>query len=277
MNSDFIIETVNGDTGEYNQKTFEWTNSKKSLNKPFNPYKTRAFFGLDLSVGVVSADISTSGKDTLTHKPQGASAQVVPGSLAKEQQQLSLSEIPFLNIESIPRVGGVTPDVLYFNFPTASHKEGYEKVVKAIGQGWIKSYITQIKTALEQSVINGAPATHQYLSNIIGKDAGADVTAMDQNLVNSFNGVENFLKYFVETMVRRVRKSGNEKGLMDVADSKGKDIIKNKLKELVGKVEPTPKKVVKNAAPAKNTPVKKKARTLQEAIREIISQNLKHF
>ena len=276
MNSDFTIEVVNGETGEIKDKTFDWANSKQSLNKPFYPYKLQEFLGLDLSAGVISATISTSGRDTLSHKSDGSQ---VPNSLAKEQQQFSFADMPFLGISGIPRGKGGTPDKIYFNFPTANHKNSHGKVVSLIKQGWIKSYITQIKTALEQGVLRGAPATHQYLSNIIGKDADADITTMDQDLVNSLNGMENFLKYFVETMVRRVRKSGAEKGLTDVVDVKGKEAIKNKLKELFGLTEPLKQKVVKKTAPSGGSKIKNKflKEGIREAVREIISKNMKHF
>jgi hypothetical protein len=277
LNSDFTIETVNGETGEIKGKTFDWANSKQSLNKPFYPYKSQVFLGLDLSVGVISATIATSGRETLSHKPEGDKSS--PSNLSKEQQQFNLSDMPFLGIPSIPRGKGGTPDVLYFNFPTANHQNGHAKVVNSIKSGWIKSYLTQIKTALEQGVIKGAPATHQYLSNVIGKDADADLKAMDQDLVNSLNGMENFLKYFVETMVRRVRKSGTEKGLTDVVDAKGKEAIKNRLKELVGLSNPIQNKPANKPATKAGSKLKNKflKESVVDAVREIISKNMKHF
>ena len=283
-NSDFTIETIDGATKKSTNKTFEWADSKNALMKPFNPYKTASFLGLDLSAKVVSATISSSGKDTLTHKAQGG-ARVEPKALSKELQVMKLAELPFLGISKITRPTNKAGEAvsLYFNFPTPEHKAGHGKVVQSIKQGWVKSYITQLRTAITNKALKGAPSTHKYLANIIGEDPELDVNELgDENLVNSINGIENFLKYFVNTTVSNVRKSGAQKGITGVDDKIGRETINNKLKELLGVAE---------AAPEEKTPVATKAapksslnkganvvkESVRSAVREIISKNMKHF
>lgn len=280
--SDFIIETIDGITKKTTRKTFEWADSKKALNKPFNPYKTLSFLGLDLSAKVVSAIISSTGKDILTHKVQGQK-RVEPNKLSKQLRSMKLAELPFLGISRIKRPSnrGVEPFTLYFNFPTESHKTGFNKIVKSIKQGWLKSYITQLRTALNNGVIKGAPSTHKYLAKIIGEDSELDVRTLgDENLVNALNGMENFLKYFVNTMVTNVRKSGTQKGATGVDDTIGREVIDNKLKELLGVTKAPESATQPNAKPKPKKTISRKNLTsegIRQAVREVISKNMKHF
>lgn len=278
VSSNFVIEIENGETNQVEKKTIGWESFRMNGGKDmvFNPNKSASILGFKLSDRIVSAKVVSTGKASLKTFTQ-------PGEQAPPagQESLELSNIPFLGINKIPRKGGSETSI-YFNFPTQNHLQGYNNAVKSIKNGWIKSYITQAKSALDNNVITGAPVNYRYLSGLIGTDADADVNTLDKDLINSLNGLENFLKYFVDTMVRRVRKTGKEKGIMDIQDEIGKNIVKNRLKSLLG-VESEEEKIpttTPSAAPVAKKPPKLKVpraknESIRRTIRDIILNNFK--
>jgi len=226
--------------------------------------KTIDIFRLDISEGIVSAAVSVAG----TSGAVGSDVQKSQKELATSQESYELAKIPFLGIAKIPRRGGSETSI-YFNFPTENHQKGYQNAVKSLEQHWIKSYITQINSALANNIVTGAPVGYKFLEGLIGKDSDADVNAMDKDLINAFNGLENFLKYFVDTMVRRVRKTGAEKGIVDVQDTVGKDVIKNKIRGLLG--VSSPKTAVNAPVVPKKAPLKQ---PMAEGVRGVIRKIL---
>lgn len=205
-----------------------------------------------------------------------------PADLSKKQVSFELINLPFLGIDKIPRKGG-SETSLFFNFPTPQSQQGYNSIVDAAAKGWIKAYAVEVKNALDNKIIKGAPSSLPYLSSLIGKDDSVDLKNIDPTLFNSLNGLESFLRFFVNNLVRRVRKTGAEKGIYDIEDIVGKDMIKDRLRSILGvqkaaEVDKTgpesPSKDVK-----KNFPKAKFAENQQvrDIIKDILSENLKHF
>jgi len=278
-NTMFSYKIENGKTQESYSINHDWLEVRGQNKVDFlkntninlqTATKSIDIFKLDISEGIVSAVVSLAGTSGAIGAKEPAVSQK---ELSTNQESYKLAGIPFLGIDKIPRKGGSETSI-YFNFPTTNHLKGYKNAIKSLEQNWVKSYITQIKSALDNNIVTGAPVNYPYLSNLIGKDADADISIMDKDLVNSFNGIENFLKYFVDTMVRRVRKTGAEKGLVDVDDKVGKDVIKNKLKDLFGVTTPeaapsTPKAAVAQKKPKLKRPM---AESVREAVRKILGE-----
>jgi hypothetical protein len=193
---------------------------------------------------------------------------------------------------------------VYFNFPSATEQAGFNEVVKALDKNWLSAYIKKVKAALDNGVITEIPAQYPYLANLMKSDIVAEATKkiqlatssgaaaplkaaaplqaaaplIDQDTQNALLGIENFLKYFVGTMVRRFRKSGAEKGLYDIEDTVGRNTIKSKIKSLLSPSSPSgqSKQKVQTAKNQKKIKVAE-SKSVKDYIFKILSENLKHF
>ncbi len=275
----FSYKVTNGKTKKEYEVTHEWSeirgNSAVDFLKNTNinlqsSNKSIGIFGLDISEGIVSVSVSspgTSGQVGSSFKPEET-----PADLSKKQVSYELANLPFLGIEKIPRKGG-SETSLYFNFPNTSIQDEFNNITGLLKQGWINSYIKQIKTAKDYGILSGAPVNYNFLATLIGKDPSVDVKNLDKDTVNALNGLESFLKSFVNTMVRRVRKTGAEKGLYDVEDTIGKEMIKNQIKSLIGAKKTTGSKTGGAARKIKFA----ESSDVRSIIKDILSENLKHF
>jgi len=290
--SNFEYRIKNGTTGEEFRIPLKWSAIRGNNEGEFIQLTTLSnnrvpalftnSFGLKFNspiVKVMVTDDTEYGKKTV--EKQGEIPQETPADLSKKQVSYELSNLSFLGIDKIPRKGGSETSI-YFNFPTPALQNEYNNIIGLLQQGWINSYIKQIKSAKDNGVLSGAPANYNFLASIIGKDEKVDVKNLDKDIVNALNGIESFLKSFVNTMVRRVRKTGAEKGIFDVEDTIAKQMIKDRLKALLGVKEQEGQSAAaqKSAAPKSGTAAKMKfaeSSSVRSIIKDILSENLKHF
>lgn len=246
------------------------------------------FFKLSFNAPIKNVEIKSS---TNLEKPQWSEVEETPADLSKKQVSYMLSKLPF-GMPSIPRQGEKKDTIgnVYFNFPSATEQAGFNEIVKALEKNWLSAYIKKVRAALDNGVISEIPAQYPYLANLMKSDVVAEAEAapsepvtpvIDQDTQNALLGIENFLKYFVGTMVRRFRKSGTEKGLYDIEDTVGKNAIKNKLKILlkpqqVAPVNKTQRKQARRYNTA-NAQKKNESKEVRDYIFKILSENLKHF
>ncbi|MEK6829599.1 MAG: hypothetical protein AABY15_05765, partial [Nanoarchaeota archaeon] len=297
-NSSFSYRVKNGHTKEIFTLPLKWSAIRGNSVGEFIELTTLSnqripgvfsnLFGLNFDSSIVKV-IVTDDTEFGVKKVEVPAKEVpteTPADLSKKQVSLELVNLPFLGIDKIPRKGG-SETSLYFNFPTAQYQNGYNAIVDAINKGWVKAYITELKNALNNKTISGAPVNFPYLANLIGKDSAADIKTMDQALVNSLSGLESFLKFFVNSLVRRVRKTGEEKGLYDIEDIVGKDMIKSQLKSILG-IEKAPesagnqsKAQVKSEPKIGEKPFKRakfaENQQIRGIVKNILSDNMKHF
>jgi hypothetical protein len=86
-----------------------------------------------------------------------------------------------------------------------------------------------------------------------------------------------FLRYFVENMVLRARRSGPNRAIYDISDDVGKKFIKDKILSSIGKG-------VAPKAQGKQQPAKKgkkivipESKELVDKVSKILQERLKHF
>ncbi len=295
-NSVFSYEVTNGANKEKKPVNLKWSQLRGQNATEFQSntvFATNAipgvftkFFMLPFESPIKDIEIDSSQS---FEQPKWTEKEETPADLSKKQVSYELSRLP-LGITSIPRKGEgkETTGSVYFNFPSATEQAGFNEVVKALDKNWLNAYIKKVKAALDNGVITEIPAQYPYLANLMKSDIVAEAAKLqaaapliDQDTQNALLGIENFLKYFVGTMVRRFRKSGAEKGLYDVEDTVGRNAIKSKIKSLLSSsITPgQPKQKVQSANPSK--PLKKikmaESKSVKDYILKILSENLKHF
>lgn len=238
------------------------------------------FFSLPFDSPIKSVEVDSS---TSFEQPKWADREETPADLSKKQVSYELANLAFLGMQKIPRRGG-SETSLYFNFPTPQDQSGYNSVLDALNKGWIKAYLTKVKTAIDNKMIAGAPTNLPFLAALIGKDDNINVQTLDKDTYNALVGIDGFLKYFVNNLVRRVRKTGAEKGLYDVEDTIGKEMIKNQLKSLIGVnkgLDNQEVPVQKTTKPKTGGAARKikfaESSDVRSIIKDILSENLKHF
>lgn len=286
-NSVFSYEVTNGANKEKKTVNLKWSQLRGQNSTEFQSntvFATNAIPGIFTNFFMLpfESPIKSVGVDSSTsfEQPQWTEKEETPADLSKKQVSYELSKLP-LGIPSIPRQGEGKDTIgnVYFNFPSATEQAGFNEVVKALEKNWLSAYIKKVKAALDNGVISEIPAQYPYLSNLMKSDIVSEsAPVIDQDTQNALLGIENFLKYFVRTMVRRFRKSGAEKGLYDVEDTVGRNAIKNKLKTLLGMKLQQSKQVAPAQAPK---PIKKikmaESKSVKDYILKILSENLKHF
>jgi len=297
-NSFFSYKVTNGVSKEEKVINVRWSQIR---GQNATEFQNNVTFGTNIIPGVftkflmlpfegavknVKIDSSTNFE-----QPQWSEKEETPADLSKKQVSYELSKLP-LGIPSIPRKGEGKNTIgsVYFNFPSSVEQKGFNDVVKALEKNWLSAYIKKVKSALENGVVKQIPPQYPYLSNLLSSNNISEspikkaeplqpaAPIIDQDTHNAMLGIENFLKYFVGTMVRRFRKSGAEKGLYDVEDTVGRSAIKNKLKSLLLPTSSQPvksKKVKKNTQPAAvnrlNIP---ESINLLESIKDILSKKM---
>jgi hypothetical protein len=273
--------------------TVSWSKLRGTSEESFNEITTlsnnnipRLFvdiFGLQFKSPInriiVTTDVEYNKKEIETPAEE---KEETPSTLQKKQISLNLSDIPFLGIEKIPRQREKSDALgkIYFNTIEPEIDKQFKNVVEKINKGWVYAYIKQLRSALQNKILTGAPENYNYLASLIGVDSEVNVVNLDKNIVTSLNEVEAFLKYFVDIMVRRVTKTGSRKDLFDVSDDLGKDVVRKKIKSLLGVEEKdessqktsqaTPEQELKQIKISEPT----EARIV---IRNILLEKMKHF
>lgn len=285
----FSYEVTNGSNKEKKVVNLKWNQLRGQNAAEFQSntvFATNAipgvftkFFMLPFESPIKDIEIDSSQS---FEQPQWTEKEETPADLSKKQVSYELSRLP-LGIPSIPRKGEGKDTIgnIYFNFPSATEQAGFNEVVKALDKNWLSAYIKKVKAALDNGVISEIPAQYPYLANLMKSNIVSEAAPIiDQDTQNALLGIENFLKYFVGTMVRRFRKSGAEKGLYDVEDTIGRNAIKNKLKMQLG-VKPQQAVPAQTSAPATKQPVRKQkvaeSKSVKDYVLKILSENLKHF
>lgn len=300
-NSVFSYEVTNGANKEKKAVNLKWSQLRGQNATEFQSNTLFAtntipgiftnFFMLPFESPIKSVEVDSSQS---FEQPQWTEKEESPADLSKKQVSYELSKLP-LGIPSIPRQGEGKDTIgnVYFNFPSATEQAGFNEVVKALEKNWLSAYIKKLKAALDNGVISEIPAQYPYLANLMKSNIVAEAAPLkaaaplqnaapliDQDTQNAMLGIENFLKYFVGTMVRRFRKSGAEKGLYDVEDTVGRNAIKNKLKTLLGIKSQQSKQVAPGQSKTPK-PIKKikmaESKSVKDYILKILSENLKHF
>jgi len=300
-NSLFKFRVKNGQTGKVVDYPVTWKtlrnlgDGQKSDNQGFInmtvfsnskiPLLFSDIFKLSFNSPIVKVVVGPSEveSETVIEKER----EDTPADLSKKQVSYELSKLP-LGIPSIPRQGEGKNTIgsVYFNFPSAVEQSGFNEVVKALEKNWLNAYIKKLKAAFDNGVIKEIPAQYPYLANLMKSGVVAEAPQIkkaapiqmatpliDHDTQNAMLGIENFLKYFVGTMVRRVRKTGAEKGLYDVEDTIGKEMIKNQIKSLIGAKKTTGSKTGGAARKIKFA----ESSDVRSIIKDILSENLKHF
>lgn len=280
-NSDISIEITNGETNKVFSKTFPWSEFRKSgvQSMQFTPGQTLNFFGLDLSDKNVSAEIVESRKSSLSHSPERDAA--VEKKLATSQQVFDLKKLPYINIDKpAPGVSGkMEPGMkmteVYFYLPTTDYLNKFSEVSKNIENGVLTSDIDIIASGIRSGLISGyydnkilAP----LFNGVVGVGKAPDGYALPLKRLG------DFLQFFVD----RIYVQGDNAKI----NKPVQDLIKNKLKKVLqidsyiklvaaepGTTSPS------NQAPTE--PIKPKIKLKNESIinslKNIISENLKHF
>jgi hypothetical protein len=290
-NSSFNYRVKNGHSGEVFTLPLRWSAIRGNNEGEFIQLTTLSndrvpalftnTFGLQFNspiARVMITDDTEYGQKNVEKK--GEAPEETPADLSKKQVSFELSNIPFLGIDKIPRRGG-SETSLYFNFPTPNIKNEYNNIIGLLKQGWVSAYVKQLKSALDNGIIKGAPINYNFLGALIGKDSGADVKTLDKDTINALNGIESFLKSFVDIMVRRVRKTGAEKGVYDIEDTIGKQMIKDKLRAILGVEGNTQEPAQKSAQKPGSAPFPKakiaESTGVRNMVQDILSKNLKHI
>jgi len=296
-NSIFQFQVKNGITKEVFKLAVKWpylrgnTKGEFVSNTVFSNTQIPVLFKEKFKLDFTSSVIKVVVDENTSYEPEvvtaGGEKEMSPEELAAHQESFELIKAPLFGIKDIPgqpiaikgKRGQYKNNLgkVFFNFTNNDQLKGYKDTVKNLENKILRADLTTLKSALKNNVLDGAPAKYPYLSNLIGPASKEkEKSVLDQNLDGSMFRIESMLKNFVDTMVLKVRKKD---GIHDVSNDEVKNMAKSGIKRFLG-IEDENQPVVPGASSAasnKTNPVKKKARTLQEAVREIISQNLEHF
>lgn len=282
----FSYNVTNGETKETKPVNLRWGQLRGQNSTEFKsntmftttsiPNVFTDIFGLtfDSPIKMVTVDI-----DTNFEAPKWSKKEETPKELATKQFSYDLIKMPILKMNQIPRSSKSpdNPGQLFFNFPSSADKKGFDSVVDFLNKGWLDSYVKNIKRAIDTGIINGAPSNIPFAAALIGKQDGINSENIDKNVYNSLVGLDMFLKYFVNNMVLRARKSGPNKAIYDIDDEIGKKFIKDKILSLLGKGEAP-------EVQSKQQPTKKgkkifipESQEVVDKVYKILQEKLKHF
>lgn len=298
----FSYKITNGKTKKEYEVTHDWSEIRGNTPTEFlkntninlqTSNKVISIFDLDISEGIESAAVSTAstsgGVGSSFNKEEELEAEKTEQELAITQQHYDLSRAPILGIN---KLGGeywnengvlVKNNVgrIYFHAPNGEYFKQFENVVKNLDNKIIASDLSKLRASLANKVITGAPSGYPWLANIIGVDTSKNKVE-DKGFIETLNRIESFLKYFVAIIVKYAGQSKRKKGDADTPNTKIQELIKSNLKNYIGV---TPKEApIQQAAPAPLQPVKPKkspkrrlGESVIDAVRNVISENLKHF
>ena len=278
--SDITIEVTNGETRKVLSKTFPWSEFRKGgiQSTQFIPGQTLNFFGLDLSEKNVTAEVVESGKNKLSHAP--AQNADIEKKLATSQQVFDLKKLPYINIDK-PAPGasgkmepGMKVTEAYFYLPTTDYLNKFNEVSKNINSGVVASDIDIIASGIRSGLITGyydnkilAP----IFNNVVGGNSAPEGYAMPLKRLG------DLIQFFVD----RIYVQGDNAKI----NKPIQDLIKSKLKKALdidSHIKSTaPAASAPEATTAPSAPVVPKINPKNESIinslKNIISENLKHF
>jgi hypothetical protein len=243
-------------------------------------------FGLDFSSPIVKVIVGTSTEyaDEKIERPE---KEKTPEELATTQQHYDLINAPFLGIQ---KLGGeyynekglpVMNNVgrVYLHASNSEYLTQFENVVKNLNDKFLASDFSQLRDNLTNKIITGAPSGYPWLASLIGKDT-TETNFEGTNFAGSLNRIEAFLKYFVAIIVDYAGKSKRQKGNTNTPNTAVQDLIKTNLKNYLG-VKTTESAPAAQAAeaPSESEPINqiKEHKGIVDSLRNIISENLKHF
>jgi len=291
-NSMFQFKVKNGITKEVFKLTVKWAylrgNTKEEFdnNTVFSNVQIPVLFKEKFKLEFTSEVVKVVVEENTSYEPEvinpGGEKEKTPEELAAHQEFFDLAKAPLFGIKEIPgqpiaiqgKRGQYKNNVgrVFFNFINNDQLQGYKDTVSNIEKKVLRADLIGLKSALKNNVIDGAPAQYPYLASLIGASKNPKLE-LDQNLKGSMFRIESMLKNFVDTMVLKVKKKD---GVHDVSNDKVKEMAKSGIKRFLG-IEPEEKATTAAVAPKELSPLRKKAKTLQEAVQEILLNNLKHF
>ena len=282
--SDVSLEITNGETSKSITQSFPWSeflkNGIKSLM--YVPGETMGLLklaGIDLSEKNTTAEVNETGKSTLTQS--SAQNVAIEKQLAKTQQTFDLKKVPYLNIDK-PAPGasgkmepGMKNTEVFFYLPKADYLNKFNEVKRNIESGQMAADIDLIVSGIRNNVINGY-YDNLFLKNMFNNIQGGKATPAEYAV--PMKKLNDFMQFFVD----RIYVQGDN-GSVDKATQ---DAVKSKIKKALAidsYIKPEAQ-VPGAEVPAKTVaPPKKKGSQVQmtesvrDAVRNIISENLKHF
>lgn len=282
----FSYSVTNGVTKETKPVNLRWGQLRGQNSSEFksNTMFTTTFipnvftdiFGLtfDNPIKMVTVDINTNFE-----APKWSEKEETPKELATKQFSYDLIKMPILKMNQIPR-SSKSPDnprQLFFNFPSNEDKKGFDNVIDFLNKGWLDSYIKNIKRGIDAGIISGAPSNLHFAAALIGKQDGINSENIDKNIYNSLVGLDMFLKYFVNNMVLRVRRSGPNRAIYDIDDEVGKKFIKDKILSLIGRIQVSGATNKQSAVKKGKKIVIPESKDVVDKVYKILQEKLKHF
>lgn len=292
-NSNFQFKIKDGNTNKVFKLIVKWAylrgNSKEDFenNTVFNNYQAPKLFvdkfNLQFNSPIAKVIITegTSYEEEIVQKADNK--KMSPEGLASHQESFDLINAPFFGISNIPsqpiyiagKPGQYKNNIgkVFFNFRDNNQLNGYDNTVKNIENKILRADLNHLKSYLNNGIIDGAPSQYPYLASLIGPiSKEKSNTNLDKNFNDSLARIESMLRDFVDAMVLRVRKKN---GVHDISNDKIKQLAKDGIKQFL---EIAPQAAIKKAPVAPKVGLKSKpAARLQEAVRDIISKNMKHF
>lgn len=253
VNSNFIVEFENGETGQSEKKTIGWDFFRMNggTGMIFNPNKSVSILGFKLNDRIVSAKLINTGSASLKTFTPKQVPEKTEEELAATQQTYDLINAPFIGIKSLPS-GYWDNGVLvknnigriYLNASTPAILSRFENVVNNLNNKVLASDFTQLRSYLKNKIITGAPDGYGWLANLIGKDTvGAKIE--DTNFIGSLKRIEEFLRDFVGIIVKYAGNDAKKSGKTSIPDEATQELIKTNLKNFLG---------IKIEAPTTKTP-----------------------
>lgn len=307
--SSFQYHVKNGKNKEEFMLPIKWNGSELRGNKveDFNqntlfsnteiPLLFTKTFGLDfsspISKVIIGEDISKNKKTIISPEQE---VEKTPEELASTQESYDLYKANFIGIKSLPskddeyyneqgiRVKNNIGRV-FFYLPTSEYLKYFNNVVINLNNKVLQSDFAQLKSLLNNGILDGAPVGYPFLSNLIG--VNTKTNPLDENFTGSLNRMESFLKHFVDRIVKYAGKANRKKGQTNIENKAVKDQIKVNLKSLLGVDDSTtttanpttevPTAPVTPAPKSKKLKVAESKIEFKDVILEIIKNNLKHF
>lgn len=295
--SDFIFLVKNGETGEEKPVSVRWGTLRSDSPQGFE--KTTMFsnseipllftdiFGLKFASPITKL-ITKSSTDYAEEAPQWSEKEKSEKELSQIQQKYDLSKVGILGISALPddednywdERGILVKNNIgraFFNTPTGEYLKGFEAAVKNLDSGVMAADFNKLRDYLDNKIITGAPAGYDWLANLIGNDtSGKQIT--DENFLGALKRIDDFLKYFVNRIVKYAGQKKREKGQTDEKHNKVIKMIKDNLRKYLGVNVQDPEEgggKKKTTRTIKKPPIGESV--VRDRVRKIISDNLKHF